>query len=82
MRPAHSHYQFTSGGRRFLDILDRAAGTQGGLAVGTILLIVLVFVLLATIPTWPYSRSWSYYPSTAVGLLLLLVIAAIFLRYL
>jgi Protein of unknown function (DUF3309) len=39
-----------------------------------IALIVLVLVLLAVLPTWPYSGGWGYYPSGGVGLLLLIVI--------
>jgi hypothetical protein len=44
-----------------------------------ILLIVLVVLLLGALPTWPYSRSWGYYPSGGLGLvvvvLLLLLVA-------
>ncbi len=42
--------------------------------LGTILLIVLVLFLLGSIPTWPHSRSWGYYPSGGVGLILIIVI--------
>ena len=38
------------------------------------LLIVLILLLLGAIPAWPYSRSWGYYPSGFVGVLLLVVI--------
>jgi hypothetical protein len=31
--------------------------------MSTILLILLVLLLLGALPTWPYSRSWGYYPS-------------------
>ena len=40
----------------------------------TILLIVLVILLLGALPTWPYSAGWGYYPSSGLGLLLLIVI--------
>jgi hypothetical protein len=33
----------------------------------TLLLIILVVLLLAVLPTWPYSTAWSYYPSGGVG---------------
>ena len=39
-----------------------------------LLLILLVVVLIGAIPAWPYSRSWGYYPSGGVGLLLLILI--------
>jgi hypothetical protein len=34
----------------------------------TILLVVLILILLGALPTWPYSRSWGYYPSGGLGL--------------
>lgn len=36
-----------------------------------ILLIILVLVLIGALPVYPYSRSWTYYPS---GVLTLIVI--------
>ena len=42
--------------------------------MGTILIIVLVLLLLGAVPSWPYSRSWGYYPSGLLGLILLVVI--------
>jgi hypothetical protein len=40
----------------------------------TILLVVLILLLLGSLPTWPYSTGWGYYPSGGMGLLLLIVI--------
>jgi hypothetical protein len=40
----------------------------------TILIIVLVLVLIGALPTWPHSRSWGYYPSGGLGLIVLIVI--------
>ena len=40
----------------------------------TILLIVLILLLLGALPTWPYSRSWGYYPSGGLGLVLVVII--------
>jgi hypothetical protein len=42
--------------------------------MSTILLLILVLVLLGALPTWPYSRSWGYYPSSLVGVLLMIVV--------
>lgn len=42
--------------------------------LGTILLIVLVLVLIGALPTWPHSRSWGYYPSGGVGLIVVIVL--------
>jgi hypothetical protein len=38
----------------------------------TILLIVLILMLLGALPTWPYSRSWGYYPSGGLGLIVVI----------
>lgn len=42
-----------------------------------IVLIVLLMLVLGTLPTWPYSAGWGYYPSGGAGtiLLILLVLA-------
>jgi len=36
----------------------------------TLLLIVLVVVLIGSLPTWPYSRNWGYYPTGGLGLII------------
>jgi Protein of unknown function (DUF3309) len=40
----------------------------------TILLIILIVLLLAVLPTWPYSSGWGYYPSGGLGLIVLIII--------
>ncbi|HEY6249161.1 MAG TPA: DUF3309 family protein [Candidatus Angelobacter sp.] len=40
----------------------------------TILLVVLILLLFGALPTWPYSRSWGYYPSGGLGLIVIVVI--------
>ncbi|MCD6046787.1 MAG: hypothetical protein K0S08_434 [Gammaproteobacteria bacterium] len=40
----------------------------------TILLIILILLLLGVVPTWPYSRTWGYWPSGGVGLLLIILL--------
>jgi len=42
--------------------------------LGTILIIILILILLGSLPTWPYSGGWGYYPSGGAGLILLIVI--------
>ena len=42
--------------------------------LGTILLIVLILLLVGAIPTWPHSQNWGYYPSSGIGLVLVIVI--------
>jgi len=40
----------------------------------TILLIIVVLLLIGALPTWPYSASWGYYPSSGLGLVLLILL--------
>lgn len=40
----------------------------------TILLVILILLLLGALPTWPYSRSWGYYPSGGLGLIVVIVV--------
>ena len=42
--------------------------------LGTILIIILILILLGSLPTWPYSSGWGYYPSGGVGLLVIIII--------
>jgi Protein of unknown function (DUF3309) len=44
------------------------------MTLGTILLIILIIVLVGAIPSWPYSRGWGYYPSSGVGIVVLILI--------
>jgi len=39
-----------------------------------ILLVVLVVLLVGALPTWPYSRSWGYYPSGGMGLVVVVLL--------
>jgi hypothetical protein len=45
----------------------------------TILLIVLVLLVVGALPAWPHSRSWGYYPSGGLGLVLVIVLLFFFL---
>lgn len=42
--------------------------------MSTLLLILLVLVLIGALPTWPYSSGWGYYPSGALGVILLVLL--------
>jgi len=48
--------------------------------LGMILLIVLIALLLGSVPAYPYSRSWGYYPSGIFGLLLVILIFLLLFR--
>ena len=44
-----------------------------------VLTIVLIIALLGSLPTWPHSKGWGYYPSGGVGLLLMILIILLLL---
>jgi hypothetical protein len=39
-----------------------------------ILLILLVVLLLGALPAWPYSMNWGYFPSGALGTIVMIVL--------
>jgi hypothetical protein len=39
-----------------------------------LLLILLIVLLFAAVPAWPYSRGWGYYPSGGLGLVVLILV--------
>lgn len=44
------------------------------MSLGTILIVILVFMLVGTMPVWPYSRRWGYALSGAIGLALIVLL--------
>lgn len=44
-----------------------------------ILLVILLLVSLGTLPSWPYSRGWGYYPSGGLGLVVLVLVVLLLL---
>lgn len=40
----------------------------------TILVALVILFVIATVPVWPYSRSWGFWPSGVLGLLLVVVL--------
>jgi hypothetical protein len=47
--------------------------------LGTILIVILILALFGALPRWSHSRSWGYFPSGGLGLLLLIVIVLVVL---
>ncbi len=45
-----------------------------------ILLLFLILLLVAALPTWPYSAGWGYYPSGGLGLVLLVLLLLVLMR--
>jgi hypothetical protein len=46
--------------------------------MSTVLMVILVLLLIAAIPAWPYSRGWGYGPSGVMGLVLLILVILLF----
>jgi len=44
-----------------------------------ILLIFLILIIVGSLPMWPYSAGWGYYPSGGLGtiLIILLILALV-----
>jgi hypothetical protein len=47
--------------------------------LGTILLVLLVIMMFGSLPHWPHSRTWGYYPSSGLGLLAVILIILLLL---
>ncbi len=42
--------------------------------LGTILLVVLILFLIGALPSWSHSRSWGYFPSGGLGIVVIILI--------
>ncbi len=49
------------------------------MTIGTILLILLILAVAGALPTWPHSRTWGYYPSGLLGIIVLVLLILVFM---
>ena len=35
------------------------------------LFVVLIVLVIGALPAWPYSRTWGFYPSSVIGLIII-----------
>jgi hypothetical protein len=42
--------------------------------MGLIVLVIVILLLIGSLPAWPYSAGWGYYPSGGLGLVLLVLV--------
>jgi hypothetical protein len=47
-----------------------------------LLIILLVLILVGVFPAWPHSREWGYGPSGVLGVVLVILLIIVLLRYL
>ena len=43
----------------------------------TILLVILILALIGALPTWPHSRSWGYFPSGGLTLVVIILLVLV-----
>ncbi|RJQ65503.1 MAG: DUF3309 domain-containing protein [Desulfobacteraceae bacterium] len=43
------------------------------------MLILVIILVVALLPSWPYSRGWGYYPSGGLGFVLLILLLLLLL---
>ena len=41
------------------------------------LALVLILVLVGALPAWPHSKNWGYYPSSGLGLVVLILLVLV-----
>ena len=49
------------------------------MTIGTLLLIIVILMLVGALPTWPHSKSWGYYPSGGLSLVVLILVILLLL---
>jgi len=49
------------------------------MTIGTVLMIIVILMLVGALPTWPHSKSWGYYPSGGLGLVVLILLILLLL---
>jgi hypothetical protein len=40
----------------------------------TVVLVLVILALIGALPAWPHSRGWGYYPSSGLGLVLVVLV--------
>jgi hypothetical protein len=60
-------------------IIPNSKTERKTMSVGTILLVLLILMLVGAFPTWPHSKSWGYYPSGGLGLLVVILLVLLLL---
>jgi hypothetical protein len=44
-----------------------------------LLILLLLILLIGSVPAWGYSRSWGYYPSGTIGVILIILVIMLLL---
>jgi Protein of unknown function (DUF3309) len=71
--------EYTFGPMVSIKFRDSNAQAEVGANMITILVVVLLLAALGALPSWPYSRSWGYYPSGGLGLVVVVLVLLLLL---
>ncbi|HEY3270870.1 MAG TPA: DUF3309 family protein [Geothrix sp.] len=44
-----------------------------------LLIVILLLLSLGTLPTWPHSKNWGYFPSSGLGLVVVVLVILLLL---
>ncbi len=44
------------------------------MGTSSILMLLLIVLLIGALPAWPHSKNWGFYPSSGLGIALVVVI--------
>lgn len=44
------------------------------MGASSILMLLLIVLLIGALPAWPHSKNWGFYPSSGLGIALVVVI--------
>ncbi len=50
------------------------------MAFAALLVIILSAILVSVLPTWNHSERWGYFPSSSVGLVLIVIVVLMLTR--
>jgi hypothetical protein len=48
--------------------------------MSTLLMIILLLLVVGSLPTWPYSSGWGYYPAGGLGVILVVALVLLLFR--
>jgi hypothetical protein len=47
-----------------------------------VIAVAVIIALVGSLPTWPHSKNWGYYPASGISLLILVILALYFTGHL
>jgi Protein of unknown function (DUF3309) len=51
------------------------------MALMFVIAVVLIIALVGSLPKWPHSKNWGYYPGGGIGLVILIILILLILRH-